>query len=265
MRNAVKPLLVGLMLTTAPFAVMAQSTDTPATDAPATDAPATETPATDAPATDAPATTAPAVDAPAANAPATTDAPAADGPATDAPAADTMTGAAAADGPTAPADGATADAANGTPKLGQPFIRETFGDWSQRCLKAEEGQVDPCQLYQLLMDDQGNAVAEFSTFPLPSGNQAAAGATIVVPLETLLTAQLQLKIDNGEPKVYPFTFCNAAGCVARVGFTSAEVTQLKRGAGATVRMVPAAAPDQEVVLNLSLSGFTAGYDSLSAN
>ncbi|WP_237062045.1 invasion associated locus B family protein [Loktanella sp. M215] len=240
MRIAVKPLLVGLLLTTAPFAVMAQSTDTPAADTPATDAPAPDAPAT----TDAPAAAVPATDAPATDAPAATPAP------------DQTTA--------APADAAAAGAANAAPSVGQPFIKATFGDWSQRCLKAEEGQVDPCQLYQLLMDKDDNAVAEFSTFPLPSGSQAAAGATIVVPLETLLTAQLQLKIDNGEPKVYPFTFCNAAGCVARVGFTPAEITQLKRGAAATIRMVPAAAPDQEVVLNLSLNGFTAGYDSLAA-
>ena len=238
MRIAVKPLLVGLLLTTAPFAVMAQSTDTPAADTPAADAPAADAPAT----TDAPAAAATDTPAPAADAPAATDAPAA----------------------AAPADPAAAGTANAAPNVGQPFVKDTYGDWAQRCLKAEEGQVDPCQLYQLLEDTDGNAVAEFSTFPLPSGNQAAAGATIVVPLETLLTAQLQLKVDNGEPKVYPFTFCNAAGCVARVGFTPAEITQLKRGAAATIRMVPAAAPDQEVVLNLSLNGFTAGYDSLAA-
>ncbi|KQI69586.1 invasion associated locus B family protein [Loktanella sp. 3ANDIMAR09] len=146
-------------------------------------------------------------------------------------------------------------------RIGQPYIRQEFNDWSLRCLKAEEG-TDPCQLYQLLMDDDGNAVAEVSTFPLPAGGEAAAGATFVVPLETLLTQNLRVTIDSNEPKVYPFTFCNQAGCVARVGFTAEEVNQLKRGNNAVVRMVPAAAPDQEVVLDMSLSGFTAGFDSV---
>ena len=155
-----------------------------------------------------------------------------------------------------------ADAAPAAPRVGQPYIREEFGDWALRCLKAEEGKLDPCQLYQLLMDSDGNAVAEFSTFPLPPGGQAAAGATIVAPLETLLTQNLRLTIDGGQPKVYPFTFCNPAGCVARVGFTEAEVTQLKRGNKATLRMVPAAAPDEEVILEVSLTGFTAGFNSV---
>ena len=148
--------------------------------------------------------------------------------------------------------------------VGTPYIRDTFSDWSLRCLRAEEGQDDPCQLYQLLNDDAGNSVAEISMFPLPDGGRAAAGATIVVPLETLLTEQLQISVDGSATRRYPFTFCNRAGCVSRVGFTQEEVNQFKRGSKATMRMVPAAAPEEEVVLDISLSGFTAGYDS-SAN
>lgn len=145
---------------------------------------------------------------------------------------------------------------------GQPYVRGQSGDWSFRCLKAPEGQEDPCQLYQLLQDSEGNDVAEFSIFPLPNSGRAAAGATIVAPLETLLTQQLTLSVDGGSARRYPFTFCNTAGCVARVGFTQDEVAQFKRGARATLRMVPAAAPDQEVVLTVSLTGFTAGFDGL---
>ena len=148
----------------------------------------------------------------------------------------------------------------GPPQVGESYIREAFGDWSMRCLKAAEGAADPCQLYQLLMDADGNAVAEISMFPLPAGGEAAAGATIVAPLETLLTEQITISVDGTGARRYPFTFCNRAGCVARVGFTAAEVAQFKAGAEASMRIVPAAAPDQEVVLKISLVGFTAGYD-----
>ncbi len=145
---------------------------------------------------------------------------------------------------------------------GQPYVRGQSGDWLFRCLKGAEGDIDPCQLYQLLKDADGNDVAEISMFPLPNSGRAAAGATIVAPLETLLTQQLTVSVDGGEARRYPFTFCNTAGCVARVGFTADEVAQFKRGNTATLRMVPAAAPDQEVVLTVSLTGFTAGYDNL---
>lgn len=153
----------------------------------------------------------------------------------------------------------------GEPQEGQPYIREEFGDWALRCLRAPEGQSDPCQLYQLLMDADGNAVAEISLFPLPEGSRAAAGATIVVPLETLLTENLTMSVDGGQTRQYPFTFCNRAGCVARVGFSQADIDLFKRGAEAQLSMVPAAAPDQTVDLVVSLSGFTAGYTASSAN
>ena len=147
------------------------------------------------------------------------------------------------------------------PQVGQPFIREVNGDWAIRCLKAEEGSPDPCQLYQLLSDEDGNAVAEISMFPIAGEGQAAAGATIVVPLETLLTEQLTLSVDGGAARTYPFNFCNAAGCVARLGFTDETVTAFKRGNTANLRIVPAAAPDQPVNLTISLTGFTAGFDA----
>ncbi len=148
------------------------------------------------------------------------------------------------------------------PVVGEPYVLQEFGDWQMRCVKAPEGQRDPCNLYQLLEDGAGNQVAEVNLFRLPEGSRAAAGATVVVPLETLLTQQLTLSVDGTNARRYPFTFCNAAGCVARIGFTQAEVDQFKRGANAQIRLVPAAAPDEEVLLSMSLSGFTAGFDGV---
>ena len=146
------------------------------------------------------------------------------------------------------------------PAVGQPYILEEFGDWAMRCVRAPEGESDPCNMYQLLSDDQGNAIAEFNFFRLPEGANAAAGATVVVPLETLLTQQLTIAVDGQNARSYPFRFCNAGGCVARLGFTADEVEQFKRGASATVRLVHAANPGQEILLDLSLNGFTAGYE-----
>jgi invasion protein IalB len=150
------------------------------------------------------------------------------------------------------------------PAIGEPYISAEYGDWSLRCIKAAPGDVDQCNLYQLLISDEGASVAEFNIFQLPAGGQAAAGATLVVPLETLLTQQITIAIDGQNARRYPFNFCNRAGCVARIGFTQAEVDEFKRGNQATVRIVPAAAPTQEVVLAVSLTGFTAGYDSVAA-
>lgn len=172
----------------------------------------------------------------------------------------------------APADGAAPEA---TPaddlSMGQPAddgIGSTYtvtqhGDWEQRCVRTADG-ADPCQAYQLLKDAEGNPVSEISIFGLPPGGPAVAGATIVVPLETLLTQNLTLQIDAGAAKKYPFTWCAPIGCIARIGFTGEELEALKKGANASVTIVPVIAPDRKVTVTASLKGFTAAYDAVSA-
>jgi invasion protein IalB len=147
--------------------------------------------------------------------------------------------------------------------VGQPYVKETHGDWELRCVRTEAGN-DPCQLYQLLMDDKGNSVAEISMFALPDGQQAVAGATIAVPLETLLPQQLTITIDGGQGRRYPFTWCAIGGCFARVGLTAVDLAAYKRGATGIMTIVPVASPDTQVNLSISLSGFTAGFAAVSA-
>jgi invasion protein IalB len=148
------------------------------------------------------------------------------------------------------------------PQVGQPYIREVSGDWALECLKLEEGE-EPCQLFQTMMDDEGNQVANMRIFRLPAGGQAEAGALVAVPLETLLTAQLTITVAGQQPKRYPFSVCDRQGCYARIGLTAEDITSYKRGASATVTLVPFVAPDERVEVKLSLVGFTAGYDKMA--
>ena len=148
------------------------------------------------------------------------------------------------------------------PQVGETYVAETFTDWELRCVRQAEGE-DPCQLYQLLSDNQGNAVAEFSIFSLAGNSEAVAGATIITPLETLLPAQLRLATDDAPVKRYPYSFCTQIGCFARVGFTAEEVEGFKAGAQIRVVIIAAGAPDDPVELSASLSGFTAGWNRIS--
>jgi invasion protein IalB len=175
--------------------------------------------------------------------------------------ADTPADAGQAAAPLPGGDLAIGEPVTGDDGIGEPYVGAEFGDWILRCVRTEDGN-DPCQLYQLLADQEGNSVAEISVFPLPEGQQAAAGVTVITPLETLLTEQLMMRVDAAQPKRYPFTFCAAVGCVARIGLLPEEVDAFRRGNSAQVRIVPAAAPDQEVLLTVSLSGFTAGFQAL---
>ena len=154
-----------------------------------------------------------------------------------------------------------------TPRVGETYVAETNGDWDVRCIKAEEGVEEPCQMYQLMSDSSGSPVAEVSIFRLPEGGRAVAGATIVVPLETSLPQQLTIQVDNGSARRYPYAFCNTIGCYSRVGLVAEEVASFRAGNSATVTIVPALAPDQKVEVKMSLSGFTASFNktTITAN
>ena len=171
--------------------------------------------------------------------------------------------AAAEAAPDAAPGAAAAPADNGEPQVGQYYAKSTDNDWTTRCLKAEQGK-DPCELYQLLQDDEGNSVAEMTVIPLTNG-EVAAGATVVAPLETDLIQGLGFSVGTAEPNGYPFSFCAPVGCVSRLGFTEAEVTAMKRGSTATISLLPFGGDRENPVrLTVSLSGFTAAFDALAA-
>lgn len=161
----------------------------------------------------------------------------------------------------APAEGEAEAAATDEPQVGAYYVKATHTDWTIRCIKAQEGLPDPCELYQLLQDEQGNSVAEITLIPLTG--EAAAGATFVAPLETDLVRGMGLQIDNSQPRAYPFNFCAPVGCVSRMGFDNAGLNSLKRGNKATVSLLPFGGdPQNPVALDMSLSGFTAAFAEL---
>lgn len=168
-------------------------------------------------------------------------------------------------------DTAAEDAAAGAETdldMGQPveedpnYVKETFGDWDLNCFRTE-AEEDPCQMFQLLREEAGNPIAEFSIFRLPEGSQAVAAATIVAPLGTLLPEGIKISVDGGTAKGYAFRFCSLVGCYAQIGLTAEDIAAFKAGAAANVRIVPAQAPDQVVDIKVSLSGFTAAFDNTS--
>ena len=161
--------------------------------------------------------------------------------------------------PAAPA--AAAPAAPTEPQVGQPYAKETHGDWTLRCMKTETG-ADPCELYQLLKDAQDSPVAEASVIPM-NGGKVEAVITFVAPLETDLSVGLGLQVDAAQESRYPFMLCARVGCISRVGLEAPQLDPLKRGNAATVSVLPFGAAKEEMVkLPLSLSGFTAGMTAL---
>ena len=148
------------------------------------------------------------------------------------------------------------------PKIGETYLGEKFGDWSLKCIRTEDGN-DPCEMTQLLLNDQGQPMSEVSLFRIHEGKGAVAGANIIVPLETLLTTPMIVTFEEGTRKQYPYTFCNAIGCVARIGLTETEIDLMKKGAVAQITVVHISRPKQPITFDMSLKGFTKAYGRAS--
>ncbi|MBV2360855.1 invasion associated locus B family protein [Thalassococcus sp. CAU 1522] len=161
----------------------------------------------------------------------------------------------------APAD-QTADAPSGEPAVGDVYQRQE-GDWRLVCEKTLSGE-DPCRMAQLMRDANNNPVMEAELTRLAGENLPAAVMVINTPLLTLLTEGVTLTIDGGSPAKIPFMFCDNQSCVARVNLREQDVSTFKRGNVARVRIVPLAAPDNSVTVDMSLKGFTAAFDSIPA-
>ncbi|NRB17100.1 MAG: invasion associated locus B family protein [Rhodobacteraceae bacterium] len=146
------------------------------------------------------------------------------------------------------------------PRVGERYSKEKHGDWDLVCVKTDTA-TDPCSIIQVLTDATGNPMAEFTMFRIDQpGGQAVAAATVIVPLETLLTAALTISVDGAPGKRYNYKYCNSQVCIAEIGLTQSDIDAFKMGTAATLSLRPAPAPDQIIDMKMSLKGFTAGYN-----
>ncbi len=157
--------------------------------------------------------------------------------------------------------GSELDLGESGPRVGEQYAKEESGDWTITCLKTEDGN-DPCLLQQILSGEEGQPIANVSINKLPEGSAAVAGASLTVPLETMLQAQVALSIDGAPGKRYNYHHCNPIGCVAQLGFTQSDIDAMKAGTKATISLVSILAPTQLLEIEMSLAGFTSGFDKL---
>ncbi|MBK1634586.1 invasion associated locus B family protein [Rhodovulum adriaticum] len=144
----------------------------------------------------------------------------------------------------------------------QPYVRDTFKDWQIICVPVGNNR-DTCTMQQLLRDPDGNPVSQISIAPFPpAAAPRAAAVELAAPLETLLSGDVSVKVDDGEALRYRFSYCTPQACVARFALSTDDIANYKAGGEATVSIVPLMAPDQRAEITMSLSGFTAAYDAM---
>ena len=147
------------------------------------------------------------------------------------------------------------------PQKTEPYIKERFENWTLKCIKPLNS-IERCEANQIIFNQKQQPVAEISIIKLPKGQVAAAAATIIVPLETILSEGLVLAIQELEPKKYQFKFCNSLGCFSQIGLTDDEVEALKRKEKASIFLKHISSGDQQIVIPMSLDGFTKIFSNL---
>ena len=147
------------------------------------------------------------------------------------------------------------------PQKTEPYIKERFENWTLKCIKSVNS-VERCEANQIIFNQKKQPVAEISIIKLPKGQVAAAAATIIVPLETILSEGLVLAIQELEPKKYQFKFCNSLGCYSQIGLTEDEVEALKKKEEASIFLKHISSGDQQIVIPISLDGFTKTFSNV---
>lgn len=143
-------------------------------------------------------------------------------------------------------------------------LRETHGAWDVRCADGAE-----CLMTQTAFDTQGRPFFRIVINKLAEPRDANGGtvvalSSITVPLGVFLPSGINMSIDDREFGSVSFITCAGGGCQANPPLDPTLVEAMKAG-GIAFFKVRVAQPDgttTERDAEISLSGFTAAYDSL---
>ena len=145
---------------------------------------------------------------------------------------------------------------------GEIYLAGNKGDWNVRCITGNPGEIDKCEIQQLLFLNENTPVADISIFKLPEGERAVAAANVMVPLETLLTKKFRFAFSEASVKEFPYSFCNQNGCLVRMGLLEEDIEAMKKGSSSELSITHISSPEASINLNLSLNGFTAAFDAI---
>ena len=145
------------------------------------------------------------------------------------------------------------------PASAQGVVKNTFGDWQQRCEVPAGAKNEQCALVQnVAAEDRPNMT--LLVIVLRTADQKARLLRVVAPLGVLLPAGLGLKIDQADIGRAGFVRCLTTGCVAEVVLEDNLIGQLRKGQSAT--FIVFQTPEEGVGIPVSLNGFGPGFDSL---
>jgi len=131
-------------------------------------------------------------------------------------------------------------------------------DWTVRC-EQTEGAGQNCLIFQTLADqDNDRPVLQISVgYPNPGAGPAA---MLIVPLGVALEPGMEIQVDEEPAFRVPFNHCNRMGCVVGFPLGPELIDAFKRGN--TTRVTVLDLTGRPISLEVSLLGFTAGFESI---
>lgn len=128
---------------------------------------------------------------------------------------------------------------------------DTYEDWEVRC--PEDRSQGGCEMTQLVNSPENGKPILRVVMGYPPEIDSAA-MVFILPLGTRLAPGVQLQVDNGEPKAFPFQICLEQGCRADFPVNDALRGRMRAGSKMTVSLI--GPRGDRIDLPVSLQGFT---------
>lgn len=142
---------------------------------------------------------------------------------------------------------------------------EQFGDWGVTCPPEGSNMPKICTMVQVVSatpEGQSESMLLMRASLALVGPDRTPAISIQVPLGVLLPAGIAVKIDEGEPLGMPYRLCGQDGCRAVLPVQAETLAAMKAGAEARVAFMDATG--EQIVVPMSLTGFTAAFDRVGA-
>ncbi len=134
-----------------------------------------------------------------------------------------------------------------------------YQDWRLRCERKTDNDPERCFIMQIAktLKDKRDVLRVGVRYPDPD---KPALVFLTLPLGVYLPGGLSLQIDDGETLRIPLEICLKNGCHTRLTLEGTLLKDLKAGQKATLVFFDA--QQQQIIVPVSLAGFTAAYAAL---
>lgn len=139
-------------------------------------------------------------------------------------------------------------------------LRDTHGDWEIRCIEGTE----TCAMSQVGNTGDGKrallvTIQRIKGATAENGASVPAAITVQTPLGILIPYGVRVKIDSDQVVPLPLSRCVPAGCISQAPMLDEAVNKMKAGSTAVFGFFL----DKEILVNVSLRGFTKAFNSLT--